>query len=329
VSVGRIDVGVAVEEARYERDAAKGVRGEWAVWVWAGRLMWCCATAHVWAFGRGCAVRFLAASSTRYTKAKEASGYLFNLKRDAKTGKWSAQIKLRGVQVNTRLHKHAWQAAAELEWQLARWCAHTGEPRSHYVSNAARLVELGHADAAGVLTAAVMVAPWDLSWWDGGAEATGECRVLRVSRSEPPPPALPPLASAASATATLPKALWDDAEAAGAAREKPPVTADVYTVAKQVHDSLPPRARGHISLLAVSRSIGFVRILRLHSSREWPVRGGGGGGWRLASTCPRPPAQPLTPSRWAECAHPALPTPPTAPCRRPRVRSWRATRRTS
>jgi hypothetical protein len=31
VSVGRIDVGVAVDEARYERDAATGVRGEWGL----------------------------------------------------------------------------------------------------------------------------------------------------------------------------------------------------------------------------------------------------------------------------------------------------------
>jgi hypothetical protein len=91
---------------------------------------------------------------------------MFNVRRDAKTGKWYAHVTLRGVQVTTRFHKHAWQAAADLELQLARWCAHTGEPRSRYVSNAARLVELGRADAAGVLTEAVTVTPWDLSRWD-------------------------------------------------------------------------------------------------------------------------------------------------------------------
>jgi hypothetical protein len=98
----------------------------------------------------------------------KASGYLFNVLRNAKTGKWRAHVCLRGVKVTTRFHKHAWQAAAELEWQLARWCAHTGQPRSRYVSNAARLVELGRADAAGVLTEAMTVTPWDLSRWDGG-----------------------------------------------------------------------------------------------------------------------------------------------------------------
>jgi hypothetical protein len=87
----------------------------------------------------------------------KASGYLFNVCHHARTGKWRAEITLRGVHVYTRLHKHAWQAAAELEWQLARWCAHTGQPRSHFVSNAARLVELGHADALG----------W--RWCQGGA----------------------------------------------------------------------------------------------------------------------------------------------------------------
>jgi hypothetical protein len=87
------------------------------------------------------------------------------------------------MKVRTRHHKHAWQAAAELEWQLARWCAHTGEPRSHYVSNAARLVELGRADAAGVLTAAVTVTPWDLSQWDGGGgKAASAGERLRCSR---------------------------------------------------------------------------------------------------------------------------------------------------
>jgi hypothetical protein len=138
-------------------------------------------------------VRFTPASSTFQATAKEASDYLFNVYLSAESGRWFAEISLRGVQEYTRLHKHAWQAAAELEWQLARWCAHTGQSRSHYVSNAARLVELGHADAAGVLTEAVTVALWDLSCWDGGADATGECPVRRESRhpiaTPPPPPA--------------------------------------------------------------------------------------------------------------------------------------------
>jgi hypothetical protein len=137
-----------------------------AVWCGAGRLS--CDCAFVWACGNGCAVRFLAASGRKTATAVKASGYLFNVHRHAQTGKWYAQITLRGVEVCTRLHKHAWQAAADLEWQLARWCAHTGTPRSHYVSNAARLVELGRADPAGVLTEAVTVTPWDLSRLDGG-----------------------------------------------------------------------------------------------------------------------------------------------------------------
>jgi hypothetical protein len=113
-------------------------------------------------------VRFKAAGSGKTATAVKASGYLFNVCRHARTGEWLAHIMLRGVHVCTRLHKQAWQAAADMEWQLARWCAHTGTPRSHYVSNAARLVELGRADAAGVLTEAVTVTPWDLSRWDGG-----------------------------------------------------------------------------------------------------------------------------------------------------------------
>jgi hypothetical protein len=169
VSVGRIDVGVAVGEGRYERDAATGVRGEWG----------CCGCGrgggfgvmalrvHVGVCGRGCAVRFKPASGPKATAVK-ASGYLFNLLRQATTGRWRAEITLRGVHVYTRYHKHAWQAAADLEWQLARWCSHTGVPRSHYVSNAARLVVLGRADAAGVLTEAVTVTPWDLTRSDGG-----------------------------------------------------------------------------------------------------------------------------------------------------------------
>jgi hypothetical protein len=113
------------------------------------------------------------------------SGYLFNVRRHAKTGKWYAQITLRGVLVSTRYHKHAWQAAAELEWQLARWCAHTGHPRSRYVSNAARLVELGRVDAAGVLTEAVTVTPWDLSRLDGrGGKAAPAGERLCFARGE-------------------------------------------------------------------------------------------------------------------------------------------------
>jgi hypothetical protein len=48
VSVGRIDVGVAVEEARYERDAATGVRGEWtAVGVGGAAVARCRVTVRV------------------------------------------------------------------------------------------------------------------------------------------------------------------------------------------------------------------------------------------------------------------------------------------
>jgi hypothetical protein len=114
-------------------------------------------------------VRFKSARNGKPATAAKASGYLFCVRRHAETGKWYAQITLRGLNVHTRHHKHAWQAAAELEWQLARLCAHTGEPRSHYVSNAARLVQLGHADAAGVLTEAVEVTPWKLSRWRGSS----------------------------------------------------------------------------------------------------------------------------------------------------------------
>jgi hypothetical protein len=131
----------------------------------------------------------------------KASGYLFNVHRNATTGKWCAQITLRGMPVITRCHKHAWQAAADMEWQLARWCAHTGHPRSHFVSNAARLVELGRADAAGVLTEAVTVTPWDLSRWDGGggkAAPAGErlccAPVARHARLHDTPPSRPPTA---------------------------------------------------------------------------------------------------------------------------------------
>jgi hypothetical protein len=169
------------------------------LWEWGGvAVVWCRATACVGVWACGCAVRFKAASSTKHATALKASGYLFNLQRDAKTGKWFAQVRLRGVHVKTRYHKHAWQAAADLEWQLARWCAHTGEPRSRYVTNSARLAELGHADAAGVLTEAVTVTPWDLSRWDGRrgkAAPAGErlrCpRVARHGRLHDTPPSRP------------------------------------------------------------------------------------------------------------------------------------------
>jgi hypothetical protein len=190
VSVSCIDVGVAVEEARYERDAATGVRGEWGL-VGVGRD--CCGgVASLHECGHGCAVRFKAASSTYHAAAVKASGYLFNVRRKADTGKWFAEIKLRGVQVTTRCHKHAWQAAADLEWQLARWCAHTGQLRSHLVSNAARLVELGRADAAGVLMAAVEVTPWKLSRWHGSSARRVSARAAarRMARAIAPVPAV-------------------------------------------------------------------------------------------------------------------------------------------
>jgi hypothetical protein len=157
---------------RWMRRGTSGTRRRACVvsgpqWVWGGAavVVPCHCTC-----GRGCAVRFLPPFGQGGTLAAavKTSGYLFNLRRHATTGKWYAQVTLRGVLVSTRCHKNAWQAAAELEWQLARWCAHTGELRSRYVSNAARLVELGRADAAGVLTEAVTVTPWELSRWDGG-----------------------------------------------------------------------------------------------------------------------------------------------------------------
>jgi hypothetical protein len=142
--------------------------------------------------GCGCAVRFKSpfARGGAPTTAAKASGYLFKVRRHVQTGKWFAQIKLRGVHVHTRQHKHAWQAAADLEWQLARLCAHTGEPRSYYVSNAARLVELGRADAAGVLTEAVEVTPWDLSRWDApGVSAPGRAIAAPAAPAPTPAPA--------------------------------------------------------------------------------------------------------------------------------------------
>jgi hypothetical protein len=134
----------------------------------------------------------------------KASGYLFNVYREAKTRRWFAHINLCGVKVNTRLHKHAWQAAADLEWQLARWCANTGAPRSHYVSNAARLVELGRADAAGVLTEVVEVEPWDLSRWDvPSAPAPGRA-IAAPSPVPAPAPAVGVGGPAAAAEAPQP-----------------------------------------------------------------------------------------------------------------------------
>jgi hypothetical protein len=48
VTVGRIDVSVAVEDGRYERDAATGVRGEWAaVGVGGTAVVLFCVTACV------------------------------------------------------------------------------------------------------------------------------------------------------------------------------------------------------------------------------------------------------------------------------------------
>jgi hypothetical protein len=205
VSVGRIDVGVAVEEARYERDAATGVRGEWAtVGVGGAAVVESCHCA----CGCGRAVRFKSPFALRGTlaTAMKASGYLFNVRRVATTGKWFAQIKLRGVNVHTRYHKHAWQAAADLEWQLARWCAHTGQLRSHLVSNAARLVDLGRADAAGVLMAAVEVTPWMLSRWRGSSahRLSARAAARRGARDIAPAPAVGAGGPAAAAEAPQP-----------------------------------------------------------------------------------------------------------------------------
>jgi len=120
-------------------------------------------------------VRFKAPHSTTPATASSASGHLFNMYYNSSTRKWRGQISLLGVPVRTGFYAHPWQAAAELEWQLARLCAHTGQPRSRYVSNAARLVALGHVDESGVLIEAVDVEPWDLSQWPaGGGAGDGE-----------------------------------------------------------------------------------------------------------------------------------------------------------
>jgi hypothetical protein len=176
---------------RWRRSGTSGTRRRAcevseALWLWAGPP-WGVASQRVgvWECGCGCAVRFTSAGSGKTATAVKASGYLFNLLRHAKTGKWYAQIWLRGVKAKTRLHKLAWQAAADMEWQLARWCAHTDQPRSRYVGNAARLVELGRADAAGVLTESVTVVPWDLPRWDGGGgEAAPAGERLCCARGE-------------------------------------------------------------------------------------------------------------------------------------------------
>jgi hypothetical protein len=223
VTVSRIDVGVAVEEARYERDAATGVRGEWVtVGVGEAAVVVACHCA----CGRvsGCAVRFKPAGSGMPTTAAKASGHLFNVCRQADTGKWYAHIVLRGVHLHTRHHKHAWQAAADLEWQLARWCAHTGQPRSRYVSNAARLIELGRADAAGVLTEAVEVTPWDLSRWHGSS-APAVAPVAPVPRGVSARAAASRGASVSAPSAAAPRRMSARAATTGSARAIAPAPA--------------------------------------------------------------------------------------------------------
>jgi len=134
--------------------------------------------------------------------ASSASGYLFNVLHDSSARKWRGHVRLLGVPACTGYYKHPWQAAAAMEWQLAQWCAHTGQPRSHYVSNAARLVSLDHADAGGVLREAVVVEPWDLSRWDdnsdsdsdvgeedAGGAVVARTRPRRAARAAPPSPA--------------------------------------------------------------------------------------------------------------------------------------------
>jgi hypothetical protein len=112
--------------------------------------------------------------------AAEASGYLFYVHWHAEKCTWYAQISLCEVRVTTRYHTYPWQAAAELEWQLARWCRHFDMPRSDYPSNAAWLLELDILTAEGVLPEPVEVEPWEWSRWDSVdmAGEQGECNGL-------------------------------------------------------------------------------------------------------------------------------------------------------
>jgi hypothetical protein len=292
VSVSRIDVGVAVEAARYKRDAATGVRGAWgAVGVGGAAVVESgnCACA------RGCAVRFQAASGSKATAAK-ASGYLFNVRRDAKTGKWFAQVVLRGVLVRTRYHKHAWQAAADLEWQLARWCAHTGTPRSYFVSNAARLVELGRADAAGLLTEAVTVAPWDLSRWDETGAASAAARApsrvsargiaRRWARATAPTPAVGAGGPAAAAAAPQPHIM---VELEHLTRQEqrlvaPWLTDDLLDAMACRRDDEPPspEVAAYVAILRAERALRAAELAAAASGGD----DGGGGGVAPAEEAP-------------------------------------------
>jgi hypothetical protein len=116
------------------------------------------------------AVWFRALHSQTTATATEASGFLFNLTFTVE-GRWTGQVSLLGRTARVGPHAEAWQAAVELEWQLARWCAHTGIARSHYVSNAARLLELGFVDAEGVVSDIVIAVPWALSKWKSAGQA--------------------------------------------------------------------------------------------------------------------------------------------------------------
>jgi len=186
-------------------------RSRWSGWTWAWRWTsrctsgmrrraWrvsgcvvACACAHAAACVCVvvCAVRFKAPHSIKPSTASSATGHLFHLQYDSRRRKWRGEISLLSVPAYTASYAHPWQPAAALEWQLARWCEHTGQPRSHYVSNAARLVSLGHADADGALHEPVEVEPWDLSPWKS-AEEVAASEFANFARlctwfSRPPP----------------------------------------------------------------------------------------------------------------------------------------------
>jgi len=160
-------VDLEVDESLYERDEATGVAREWLCGV--ATALSCECDAACGCVVVVCAVQFKAPHTSKPSTASSATGYLFNVLYKSSNRKWRGEIGL-GVPVWTGCYVHPWQAAAALEWQLARWCEHTGQPLSHYVSNAAQLVALGHVDESGVLREAVVVEPWDLSPWKSAEE---------------------------------------------------------------------------------------------------------------------------------------------------------------
>jgi hypothetical protein len=109
--------------------------------------------------------------------------------------------------------------------------------------------------------------------------ATVWARRLALQPPPPPPPRLP----AALAAAALPLGLWNTSKAAGQVALKPSVTLDAYTLGQEVHDSLPPGVKPHISLLAVVRGVVAVDIMNSlpRGDGEWLACGGRGGGWAI------------------------------------------------